>query len=243
MRSFLLLLCCLLLSPVQAAEVNLRAGVVVDNAGPYNFTPDSPMAGIYREALEQIGKLSGVRFEIEYYPALRIQQLFEIARLDVEVGVNPAWRSLSPVGGFYTQPIGTLDYQLCTRAGSSRAARTLEDMHGQTIGLLQGQPLVAFESDLQRNGVRYELSQGENEALGKLRLGRLQAVVLERRQIERLGMLPEELRCEPGGMISVQAVMLRVHPQYRHWVPALNRAISQLQANGKLKAIFQKPRG
>jgi ABC-type amino acid transport substrate-binding protein len=37
--------------------------------------------------------------------------------------------------------------------------------------------------------------------------------------------------------------MLRVHPQYRHWVPALNRAISQLQANGKLKAIFQKQRG
>jgi hypothetical protein len=78
-RSFLLLLCCLLLSPVQAAEVNLRAGVVVDNAGPYNFMPDSPMAGIYREALEQIGKLSGVRFEIEYYPAMRIQQLFEVA--------------------------------------------------------------------------------------------------------------------------------------------------------------------
>ena len=241
MRSVLLLLCCLLLPAAQAAEINLRAGVVVDNAGPYNFTPDSPMAGIYREALEQIGKLSGVRFEIEYYPSQRIQQLFEVARLDVEVGVNPAWRSLSPVGGFYTQSIGTLDYQLCTR--SSRGARTLEDLHGQTIGLLQGQPLIAFEPDLQRNGVRYELSQGENEALGKLRLGRLQAVVLDRRQIERLGMVPEELRCEPGGMISVQPVMLRVHPQFRHWVPALNRAIGQLQANGRLRAIFQKPRG
>lgn len=243
MRSVLLLLCGLLLSPAQAAEVNLRAGVVVDNAGPYNFTPDSPMAGIYREALEQIGKLSGVRFEIEYYPALRIQQLFEVARLDVEVGVNPSWRTLSPVGGFYTQPIGTLDYQLCSRAGSGRPSRSLEELRGQTVGLLQGQPLVAFEPDLQRNGVHYELSQGENEALGKLRLGRLQAVVLERRQIERLGMVPEELRCEPGGMISVQAVMLRVHPQYRHWVPALNRAITQLHANGKLRAIFQRSRG
>ncbi|WP_153010885.1 hypothetical protein, partial [Aquitalea magnusonii] len=123
MRSFLLLCCCLWLLPAQAADITLRAGVVVDNAGPYNFTPDSPMAGIYREALEQIGKLSGVRFDIEYYPALRIQQLFEVARLDVEVGVNPAWRSLSPVGGFYTLPIGTLDYQLCGRINNGRSGR------------------------------------------------------------------------------------------------------------------------
>ena len=242
MRSVLLLLCCLLLMPVQAAEVNLRAGVVVDNAGPYNFTPDSPMAGIYREALEHIGKHSGVRFDIEYYPALRIEQLFEVGRLDVEVGVNPSWRSMSPVGGFYTQPIGTLEFQLCSRPGSSRL-RNLEELRGQRIGLLQGQPLVSFAADLQRYGVRYEMSQGENEALSKLRLGRLQALVLEKRQIERMNMIPEELRCEPGGVIAVQPVMLRVHPQYRQWLPALNRAIAQLQANGRLKAIFQKPRG
>nr|WP_233179013.1 transporter substrate-binding domain-containing protein [Aquitalea palustris] len=199
------------------------------------------MAGIYREALEQIGKLSGVRFDIEYYPALRIQQLFEVARLDVEVGVNPAWRSLSPVGGFYTLPIGTLDYQLCGRI-NGRSGRSLDELHGQTIGLLQGQPLSAFESELARHGVHYEMSQSENEVLSKLRLGRLQAVVLERRQIERLTQAPEELRCEPGGMISSQPVMLRLHPQFRQWLPALNRAISQLQANGKLKAIFQKSR-
>lgn len=242
MRSFLLLCCCLWLLPAQAADLTLRAGVVVDNAGPYNFTPDSPMAGIYREALEQIGKLSGVRFDIEYYPALRIQQLFEVARLDVEVGVNPAWRSLSPVGGFYTLPIGTLDYQLCTRSGNARAGRGLEELRGQTIGLLQGQPLSAFESEFVRHGVHYEMSQSENDVLSKLRLGRLQAVVLERRQIERLTLLPEELRCEPGSQISAQPVMLRVHPQFRQWLPALNRAISQLQASGKLKAIFQKSR-
>ena len=100
---------------------------------------------------------------------------------------------------------------------------------------------VAIE--LQRYAVRYEMSQGENEALSKLRLGRLQAVVLEKRQIERMNMIPEELRCEPGGVIAVQPVMLRIHPQYRQWLPALNRAIAQLQANGKLKTIFQKPRG
>lgn len=242
MRSLLLLLCCLLLAPARAAEVNLRAGVVADNGGPYNFTPDRPLAGIYREVLEQIGRLSGVRFEIEYYPSPRIQQLFEVARLDVEVGVNPAWRSLSPVGGFYTQPIGTLYYQLCTLPGDGHAARALDEMRGQTIGLLQGQPLVAFEDDLNRNGVRYEWSQGESEALSKLRLGRLQAVVLERHQIEALGMAPDALHCEAGGLNSVQPVMLRLHPQYRQWIPALNRAIAKLHANGRLKAIFQKPR-
>ncbi|MBV8680503.1 MAG: ABC transporter substrate-binding protein [Aquitalea sp.] len=243
MRSVLLLCCCLLMAPAWAAPVTLRAGVMVENAGPYNFTPDSPMAGIYREALEQIGKLSGLRFEIEYYPAQRIQQLFEVARLDVEVGVNPAWRSLSPVGGFYTLPIGTLEYQLCVRGGSGRSAKSLEEMQGQVLGLLQGQPLTVFEADFSRHGMHYEISQSESEALNKLKLGRLQAVVLERRQVERLMLVPEELRCEPGGLISTQAVMLRLHPQYRQWLPALNRAIAQLQANGKLKAIFQKNRG
>jgi hypothetical protein len=107
------------------------------------------------------------------------------------------------VGGFYTQSIGTLDYQLCTRTGSSRPRAHWRICAANDRPVARA-ALVAFEPDLQRNGVRYELSQGENEALGKLRLGRLQAVVLERRQVERLGMLPEELRCEPGGMISVQ---------------------------------------
>jgi len=241
LRSLLLLLGCLCCLPAWAAEISLRAGVVVDSASPYSFTPDSPMAGMYREALEQIGKLSGVRFEIEYYPAQRVQQLFEVARLDVEVGVNPAWRSLSPVGGFYTQPIGTLDYQLCSRAGGGRL-RGLDELNGQLVGLLQGQPLAAFEPEFSHHAIHYEMSSSENEVLNKLRLGRVHAVVLEHHQIERLATQPDELRCEPGVLISSQPVMLRLHPQYRQWLNPLNRAISQLHASGKLKTIFQKPR-
>ncbi|MTD33350.1 hypothetical protein [Paludibacterium denitrificans] len=35
-------------------------------------------------------------------------------------------------------------------------------------------------------------------------------------------------------------VMLRIHPQFRQLVPVLNRAIRQLNAEGRLKAIFQR---
>ena len=88
-------------------------------------TPDSTMASVYRDALEQISRLSGIRFDIEYFPAQRTQQLFEVGRLDVEVGVNPGWRALSPVGGFYSQPLGELGYQLCLRPSRTSHLSTL----------------------------------------------------------------------------------------------------------------------
>ncbi|WP_293765708.1 ABC transporter substrate-binding protein [uncultured Aquitalea sp.] len=243
MRSFLLSLL-IALAPLSAvaAEPSLRAGVVVDSPGPYSYTPDSPMASVYRDALEQISRLSGIRFDIEYFPAQRTQQLFEVGRLDVEVGVNPGWRALSPVGGFYSQPLGELGYQLCLRPTVSHPIRTLADLRGQPVGVLQGQPVQVFAAEFKRHDVRAEVSQSEAEMLNKLRIGRLPAVVLEKRQLEHQAALPPDSRCEPGAVVSVQQVMLRLHPQHRQLLPAINKAIAQLTANGRLKAIFQKPR-
>ncbi|WP_199181207.1 hypothetical protein, partial [Chromobacterium alticapitis] len=109
-RLFLIVLLCLSCLPALAQPA-LRAGVANDSSEPLRQAGEGGLLQSYREALALIAKQAGLRFQLDYYPTQRLEQLFQLGRLDVEVGVNPAWRALSPVAGFYTQAIGEVEFQ------------------------------------------------------------------------------------------------------------------------------------
>lgn len=223
-----------------AWAVSLRAGLMVDTGAPYTYAPDTPQASLYRSVLEQITRQSGIRFQVDYYPAPRIQQLFEVGKLDVEVGVHPSWRTLSPVGGFYTEPIGTVEYMLCFHPGQWRQVNHPADLKGWIVGTLHGQRYPEFDAAFSSGLLRRDDAMTENELISKLRLGRNNVAILDRHQAEWLSHQPADRRCEPGAGAGSSPVMLRIHPQFRQLVPVLNRAIRQLNAEGRLKAIFQR---
>lgn len=222
--------------------VTLRAGLGVDNPEPYSYAPDSPQANIYRAVLEQISKQSGIRFEVEYYPSQRIQQLFELAKLDVEVGVNPAWRVLSPVSGFYTEPIGNIEYMLCFRTGKWHRGAHPDELRGLTIGTLSGQRFPSLDAAFTSGAIKRDVSANQGELLNRLRLGKTDAVIMDRHQVMYLQQQTGPHRCEPGETVGSTPVMLRLHPQYRQLLPVLNKAIQQLNAEGKLRLIYQQSR-
>ncbi|WP_374424283.1 substrate-binding periplasmic protein [Chromobacterium sp.] len=230
------LLALLLAAPAPAAGLTLRAGVANDSFGPLFSAQDGVLAGQYRAALEQIGRLSGIRFELEYYPSSRLQQLFEVAKVDVEVGVNPSWRALSPVAGFYTKPIDVQALRLCFAAGKRRKGALPAGLSGLSVGVLQGRVYPALEPGFASGQLKRMEAASEYDLLGGLRQGRMQAIVLSQRQLDTLlSHSPEAPPCVPGESVGSVPVMLRLHPQYRQLLPQLDKAIQQLQDSGKLR--------
>ncbi|OQS35989.1 hypothetical protein B0T40_11620 [Chromobacterium haemolyticum] len=219
-----------------AAAPSLRAGVANDSFGPLYSVQDGALATQYRAALELIGRHSGVRFELEYYPSSRLQQLFEVGKVDVEVGVNPAWRALSPVAGFYTRPIDVQTLRLCFAAGKRRKGATPASLNGLSLGVLQGRTYPVLEPGFASGQLKRVEAASESDLLSGLRQGSMQAIVLSQRQLDALlNRAPEAQPCAAGDAVGSVPVMLRLHPQYRQLLPQLDKAIQQLQDNGKLR--------
>ncbi|QEL57664.1 substrate-binding periplasmic protein [Chromobacterium paludis] len=228
---------CLMWQPAGAQQV-LRAGVANDTSEPLRQAGGDGALQAYRAALALIARQSGIRFQLDYYPTQRLEQLFQIGRLDVEVGVNPAWRTLSPVAGFYTQPIGEVEFQLCLPPGKKRQPVTLAEMKGWTVGTLAGMHYPLLEPAFQSQRIKRDVSTSEDELLDKLRLGQVQAVALERGRAWYWNHRIEGSRCQLSESAGRLPVMLRLHPQYRDLLPRLNQAIQTLNSQGKLKPLF-----
>ena len=226
----------LLLSCAAAPAQTLRAGVANDTTEPLRQAEEGGLLQTYRQALALIAQQSGIRFQLDYYPAQRLEQLFQVGRLDMEAGVNPAWRALSPVAGFYTQPFGEVEFVLCLPPVKGRAAAA--ELKSGTVGTLSGQQYPLLEPAFQSQRLRRDVSGNEEELLDKLREGRVQAVVLERGRARYWSRQTEGRRCQPGESAGSLPVMLRLHPQYRELLPKLNRAIQTLNGQGKLKPLF-----
>ncbi|OHX13776.1 transporter substrate-binding domain-containing protein [Chromobacterium sphagni] len=232
-------LCCLFLllcAPTLAQP--LRAGVANDTSEPLRQAAEGGLLQTYRQALALIAKQSGVRFQLDYYPTQRLEQLFQVGRLDMEAGVNPSWRALAPVAGFYTQPLGEVEFVLCLPQAKGYAPPAAGAQKGWTVGTLAGQSYPLLEPAFQSRRLRRDLSGNEEELLDKLREGRVQAVVLERGRAQYWSRQTEGRRCLPGESAGSVPVMLRLHPQYRGLLPRLNQAIQTLNSQGKLKPLF-----
>ncbi|MEN3030951.1 transporter substrate-binding domain-containing protein [Chromobacterium amazonense] len=227
-----------LLSQPAWAQVILRAGVASDTSEPLRQAGDGELQQAYREAVALIARQSGIRFQLDYYPTQRLEQLFVIGRLDVEVGVNPSWRALSPVAGFYTMPIGEVEYQLCLPPGKGHVQTALADMKGWTVGTLAGQQYPLLEPAFQAQRLKRDVSSNEDELLDKLRQGQVQAAALERGRALYWNRRAEGSLCQLSESAGSLPVMLRLHPQYRELLPRFNQAIQTLNNQGKLKPLF-----
>ncbi|MFB0826543.1 substrate-binding periplasmic protein [Chromobacterium violaceum] len=230
----------LLLCLPALAETTLRAGVANDSGESLRTTVDGGLALAYRDALALIAQQSGIRFQLDYYPSQRLEQLFQVGKLDVEVGVHPSWRALSPVAGFYTQPVADEEFVLCLPPGKGKRPAPLSSLKGGTIGTLLGQRYPSLEAAFGSRKLLRDGSANEDEMLDKLRQGRVQAVVLERRRAQYWSRRDEGGRCLPGESVGSLPVSLRLHPQYRELLPRLNQAIQQLNEQGRLRPLFAR---
>lgn len=212
--------------------------------GFYNYPPmmiEDGRTGIYQEIFDELGRLTGDRFDVQYYPYPRIGLLFNSGQLDIEPGVYPGWVRNQPTPGLFSVPFGQVIDVMVFAPGKAFPVKRPEDLRGKSVGLVRGYaypdlvPLIEAGQIDRRNGLN------EAQLLEMLAKSRFDQVVVNKAIVQySMIKVPEYRYLEIGDAMSTFDVSMRVHPKHEAWLDTLDAAILQLKQQGVIKKIYGK---
>ncbi|TXI29794.1 MAG: transporter substrate-binding domain-containing protein [Aquipseudomonas alcaligenes] len=210
--------------------------------GFYDYPPmmiEDGRRGIYQDIFDELARLTGDRFDVQYYPYPRIGLLFDEGKLDIEPGVYPGWMQGQETPGLFSVPFGKVVDVLVFAPNKAFPVRQPEDLRGKSVGMVRGYaypelaPLIASGQLDRRNGLN------EQQLLGMLAKSRFDQIIVNKAiaQYHQLK-IPEYRRLEIGDLISSYDVSMRVHPRHAAWLDELDAAIVQLKQQGIIEKIY-----
>ena len=169
--------------------------------------------------------------------------MFEENRIDIEPGVNPAWRTDSKVPGLFTISYAQSVDILLFAHGKSFPVKTPAALRGKRIGVVRGYQYPGFTRLFESGEIERYDTNGESQLLKMLLLGRLDQVIINKDlALYRMQESLEYQGLETGFPVSSVDVMLRIHPNKGEALPRLNAAIKQLMDSGRIERIWDKYR-
>ena len=212
--------------------------------GFYDYPPmmiEDGRSGIYQDILDELAKLTGDRFDVQYYPYPRIGLLFNEGQLDMEPGVYPGWVHSQTTPGIFSVPFGKVVDVLVFAPHKAFAVKQPEDLRGKSVGMVRGyaypelSTLIASGQLDRRNGLN------EQQLLSMLAKSRFDQVIVNKAvaQYNQLK-VKEYQQLEIGDMISSYDVSMRVHPKHAAWLERLDAAITQLKRQGTIEKIYAR---
>lgn len=210
--------------------------------GFYDYPPmmiEDGRRGIYQDILDALAKLTGDRFNVQYYPYPRLGLLFNEGQLDIEPGVYPGWVQSQPTPGVFSVPFGKVVDVLVFAPRKAFAVKQPEDLRGKSVGMVRGYAypelatLVASGQLDRRNGLN------EQQLLSMLAKSRFDQIIVNKAIAQyHMHEMPEYRRLEIGDVISSYDVSMRVHPRHADWLDELDAAIVQLKQQGIIEKIY-----
>lgn len=233
----LLLITCLLSASLSYSEI-LKVGA-------YHYPPfmnEQSHNGIYMalsKAIEAQGKAS---FKWEYYPYARVDRLFDLGKLDLEIGSAPSWNAHKDIPGVFTQTFYELEDVSIYREGENKHAAKFDDIKGQTIGIVRGYTFPQFQDVFDKKLARRIDAPNEEQLLNLLINKRIDQVFMSRQVFYYLSHQNPKLKSLViGDVVGRYPVAIRVHPNKADVIPSLNHAIQQLKSSGEIKRLFSAP--
>lgn len=212
--------------------------------GFYNYPPmmiEQGRAGIYQDILDELGKLTGDTFNVQYYPYPRIGLLFNGGQLDIEPGVYPGWVQDQPIPGIFSLPFGKIVDVIVFASGRSFPVTGPEDLRGKSVGLVRGYSYPDLRALIEAGQIERRNALNEAQLLDMLAKSRFdQAVVNKAIAQYSLATVAEYKRLEIGNVMNSFDVSMRVHPRHEAWLDRLNAAILELKRQGVIEAIYAK---
>lgn len=241
-RQVVLLLVGLVISFSSTAET-LKVVLYDGGSPPLFFAKGDSNTGIYVDLLNEIGAVSGHQFEFQYYPTKRAMVLFEEGAIDVEVGINPAWRSSSKVPGEYSVPFGQSEDVVIFQQGKAKPVTSADDLSGQKVGTIKGFYYAGYMDAFASKSINRQDSLDEDKLMQKMAGGRLDAAFIRKEAVQyRIKVDSKFKELVIGDVIGSADIMLRVHPSKSSVIESLNTAIKTLKGNGKLDEIYSRYR-
>lgn len=212
--------------------------------GFYDYPPmmiEDGRRGIYQDILDELARLTGDTFHVQYYPYPRIGLLFNEGQLDIEPGVYPGWVQNQPKPGIFSVPFGKVVDVLVFAPNKAFPVKHPEDLRGKSVGMVRGYaypelaPLIASGQLDRRNALN------EQQLLGMLSKSRFDQIIVNKAiaQYHQHSSNDYE-RLHIGDVISAYDVSMRVHPRHADWLDKLDAAIIQLKQQGTIDRIYAR---
>lgn len=215
-------------------------GVPVGGYPPMMFPVDDARTGVYQDILAEIGRLTGDRFVFRHLPAPRIMRAFVTGSIDIEPGVNPAWRAGFEVPGLYTGAFADSTDVAVFRTGNAFPLEGPADLAGMRVGMVRGYAFPGYTDD---PGKRFTRDDGDNEVvvLNKLVRGR-DDLAFVNRAVARwyLSRDGDYGGLVEGPVIGQAPISFRVRPEHADLVERMDRAIVFLREKGAITRIYEQ---
>ncbi|WP_161489388.1 substrate-binding periplasmic protein [Pseudomonas sp. BMS12] len=210
--------------------------------GFYDYPPmmiEDGRSGIYQDIFDEVSRLTGDTFNVQYYPYPRIGLLFNEGQLDIEPGVYPGWVQNQPRPGIFSVPFGKVVDVLVFTPNRRFPVKRPEDLRGKSVGMVRGYaypelaPLIASGQLDRRNALN------EQQLLGMLARSRFDQIIVNKAIAQyHLRDSQEYGQLEIGDVISSYDVSMRLQPRHKAWLDRLDAAIIQLKQQGTIDKIY-----
>ncbi|MFZ6847863.1 substrate-binding periplasmic protein [Undibacterium sp. RuRC25W] len=226
---------------VAAKSETFRIAYYDGGDAPFVYTTAGKVTGIFPEVMSAIAHQSGDQLEEQVLPIKRVLQAFEMGITDIEVGVNPKWRSTSSVPGLYSDPFVTVNDILCYRPGERRKHESVTSFKGETIGVIANYSHPEFDASFANGSIKRADIYTNPSLLTMLKANRFNQIIISQYVKQYWTKVDAgKYNCEEGRYVQSSDIMLRVHPSKAHALPRLNAAIEALKKNGELNAILKR---
>lgn len=232
----------ILLSLLFASCANSQVYVVAGYTYP-PFMDQAHQQGIYHDLIQALqSKLpKNIELRWEYYPYARLDYMFESGRVHLEVGSSPLWTQNKAIPGIYTQEFYTLSDVEVTQPEYPDRQDFRVDHDVDRIGIVRGYAFPQF-NDLFKSGQAIRVdAKDEKQLLDMLFTRRLQKIFISKELFLYHQSKNNKFNTlKMGSVIGRYEVAIRIHPNAKELLPLLNRAINQLQTQGRIQAIVER---
>lgn len=241
--SVFLLLSLLLPFAQKIHAEELVVGINMVGNPPLIFPHGHHKQGIYKEILQAVAKLSGHQLSYRYLPPKRLMFAFDKGTIDIEPGINPAWRSKAKIPGLYTKAFAISENIVLFAPGKKRIVRRPMDLLGGEVGTIVGYSYPGYMKLFAQGRIKRHDGNSEYNLMTRMNDGRLNQIFIQKDVAAYwMSQEPKFKAFEIGNVNFKDSIMLRLHPSKRHILDSLNRALAQLQKSKEIEAIYQKYR-
>lgn len=212
--------------------------------GFYNYPPmmiESGRTGIYQELLDELSKITGHRFQIQYFPYARLAKEFDLGRIDLEPGVFPGWVKHQRIPGEFSVAFGRVVDVLVFAPGKQFPINTPRDLSGRTLGLVRGYAYPDLRELFESGAVHRTEAVSETQLMTMLAAGRMDQILINKAVAQyNILLVPKYRELVLGDVLGAFDVTIRVHPSKKALLPQLDDAIVAMKRSGAIARIYAK---
>lgn len=221
----------------------LTVGLTKTGNPPMSFPEKQQQSGIYQEILAAIGKHSGDTFVYKYFPPKRLLVAFERGSIDIEPGINPAWRENANIISLYSEDFAISQNIILFARNSKIPVTRPKDLINRRVGTIQGYYYPGYTGLFRTKRIIREDGDSELNLLQRMASGRFEQIFIQK-DVAFYWMSRNRnfAEFEVGNANFTDHIMFRVHPTKERALKRMNLAIKQLKSDGTIEKIYGKYR-